>query len=105
MNQDSLDLKGAWTTFWTTVSGDYTGSAIEKVVIILGIVLIGFSVIKYFWDKRRGNAGLRGHGAVLWSLGFGALIISPNLLVPFFLNLLQIVIDIAMNLINSAASV
>ncbi|KQP01415.1 hypothetical protein [Leifsonia sp. Leaf264] len=105
MNSDSeLDLKGAWDTFWTTISGTYSGSPIETIVTCVGIGLIAFSVLKYFWDKRRGNAGIRGHSAIWWSLGFGALLTGPAATIPFVLGLLQVVIDIAMNLISSATS-
>jgi hypothetical protein len=97
----SLDLVGAWQTFWGKVGAAYTGTAIETAVTIIGIGLIAFSVAKFFWDKRRGGGGAKGMGSIGWYLLLGSLAISPNVLIPAVLGALQWVINLFLNLLGN----
>ncbi|KQO98842.1 hypothetical protein [Leifsonia sp. Leaf264] len=95
----TLDLKGAWSTFWQKVSGSYEGSAVETTVTIVGVALIAWSILKFFWDKRRGGGARQ--SPIWWTLALGGLMIGPNFLIPAILTALQLVINAAVKLLQS----
>jgi hypothetical protein len=97
MIRTDIDLVGAWSTFWSTVSGAISGP-VKTTLVVVGIGLILFTVVKFLWDKRRGNGGR--HGPIWWTLIFGAVLISPDVLLPLILGILQWVINLALKVVT-----
>lgn len=90
------DLSATWTDFWGRVSGELGG--VTQLLAFVGLVLIVGSIIKYFWDRRRGGANA---GQLLWAFGAGAILAAPDFLIPLFLN----VVDLLINAFGSAGAV
>jgi hypothetical protein len=93
----SVDLVGSWTTFWGTISSAITGP-VKTTIIVIGIGLILYTVVKYVWDKRRGGGGKT--GPVWWTLIFGGILIAPDALLPLFLSILQWAINLGLKVIS-----
>jgi len=94
-----VDLVGSWNTFWGTVSSVITGP-VKTTIIIIGVGLILFSVIKYIWDKRRGGGAKT--SPMWWTLALGGILIAPDVLLPLFLSILQWVINLGITAAQKA---
>ena len=93
----TVDLVSAWNVFWNTVSGVITGP-VQTTITVIGVGLILFSLVKYLWDKRRGNGGKT--STIWWTLGFGGVLIAPTVLVPLLLSVLQWIINLVLKVVQ-----
>ena len=93
---NSVNLVGAWNTFWATVGGVISGP-VQTTVTVIGVGLILFTIVKYLWDKRRGNGGKT--APIWWTLVFGGVLIAPQVLIPLLLGILQWVINLALKVV------
>ncbi|WP_159604617.1 hypothetical protein [Agromyces humi] len=92
-----VDLVDAWSVFWSTVSSAFDGP-LKVLLIVVGIGLIAFSLLKFVWDKRRGGSARQ--SPIWWTLGLGGLLIAPDILIPLALGILSWVINIALKVIG-----
>lgn len=90
----SVDLAGAWTTFWSSVSGSLKG--FMSTLAIVGMLLVVGSIVMYVWERRRG--GQANHSKVLWTMLIGGILAGPNIFIPGILTLA----DYVVNAIHSA---
>ena len=93
----TIDLVGPWEKFWDVVSGALP-DAVNTTIVLIGIGLILFTVIKYLWDKRRGQGGKA--SPVWWTLAFGAVLLAPDVLLPLVLSIFEIVINLFLRLVQ-----
>ncbi|MFE6966706.1 hypothetical protein ACFVAJ_16480 [Agromyces sp. NPDC057679] len=91
-----VDLTGAWSTFWSTVSSAFSGP-LKVVLIVVGVGLIAFSILKFIWDKRRGGGARQ--SPIWWTLAIGGLLIAPDVLIPVVLSILEWVINLALKIV------
>ena len=90
-------LRGAWNNARGLIEGAI-GGGILAVLAGIGILLIAYAVIKFFWDKRRGNGG---NSKQTWFLvGAGALLSAHDVLIPFVLGIIDWAIVLIMNMLN-----
>jgi hypothetical protein len=94
----ALDLVSSWTTFWDAISLGISGPVLTTITII-GVGLIVFSIVKYLWDKRRGQGGKS--STVWWTLLFGGILLAPDTLIPILLRILQWAIDLGLKVLES----
>jgi hypothetical protein len=92
----SVDLVGSWTKFWDVVSGAITGP-VQTTITVIGVGLILFSIVKFLWDKRRGQGGKA--SPIWWTLIFGGVLIAPEVLLPLLLSILQWAINLGLKVI------
>lgn len=86
---EEVNLKASWGKFW----GDFSqavGTQLLGMITMVGMLLVVGSVLKWLWDRRRGNGGgMGGANTVMWTLLLGATLAAPGLLIPLFLQLLD----------------
>lgn len=79
-------LSEAWGQAKAVINGT-VGSGFLNVLAGIGIVIILFAVIKFFWDKRRGNGA---NSKAMWFLvACGAVLAAPTILMGFFLEIVD----------------
>lgn len=96
-----LDLAGKWDEFWKAVSSDTGIGQITKVMAAIGVVLILFGFIKWAWDRRRGGGGMGNSGGVVGSVLVGGLLCAPDVLLPFLLTIVDILVNALMGVFTS----
>ena len=79
---------------WTSIDNAFNsalGSSLITFLGVIGTLLIIFSIVKYVWDRRRGNQGSHQH--ILWSLSIGAILAVPSVVMPALLTVLDAVVN------------
>jgi len=94
-----VDLAGAWDKFWNAISGDLSG--LLDVITIIGVALVIFSIISYFWRKRRGGNMMQDSNTVLWVMALGAILCAPQVIFPLVLKLFDQIINAGINILNT----
>lgn len=94
----SVSLKSGWTTFWTAVSGSL--GPVTTLMTVAGVLLVVGAIVKWMWDRRRGTQGQ--HSGLIWSMAIGAILASPDLLLPLLLGLVDAVINIVAGVFSNA---
>ncbi|KAB1646173.1 hypothetical protein F8O06_05255 [Pseudoclavibacter sp. CFCC 14310] len=103
----NINLQSKWGTFWGSVSSALSGvSGVMTMITIVGFIMIVLSLGKFLYEKRKsqGAGGIAGQQAkpIWWALALGGLLIAPEVLVPIFLGVFDILINLVINLGNSA---
>lgn len=93
-----VDLSGAWTGFWNTVTSSWTGLA--NMLTIIGLILVVFALVKWAWDRRRGG-GMQGSGALWGSLIPGAILLAPKVIIPLLLWFIDAIANLVVDIIES----
>jgi hypothetical protein len=94
---NEIDLVGSWNIFWQAISGAISGP-VKTTMIIVGVGLILFTIVKYLWDKRRGSGGRQ--SPIWWTLIFGGVLIAPDVLLPLVLSILQWAINLGLRVVQ-----
>lgn len=96
-----VNLRGNWDKIWSAVAGD---SKATLILSIIGTIIVVFSVIMWFWAKRRRNPGsMAEHGssrALIGAMGVGILFVAPGILIPLCLGIFDIVANIIIRLVK-----
>lgn len=90
MDGKTLNLSGAWDTFWRNISGGNFGQFLTLLAVI-GMLIIVAGIVKYLWDKRRGGGG--NTNALVWTIVVGAVLAAPALIIPILLAAIDIVVN------------
>lgn len=87
---ETVDLSHSWDQFWGSFR-TAVGEDLLTLITMIGMLLVVGAILKWLWDRRRGNGGggMGGANAILWTLLLGATLAAPGLLIPLFLNLLD----------------
>lgn len=99
----NIDLVSPWNSLIGTIESISGVDALLKIASLLGIFLIVASIIGYFWKRRKGGAGgmMQGFGnEITGSLIAGIILISPKVLIPLILFILQTIINIFISVFN-----
>lgn len=97
-----VDLASGWTTLWGSISSS-VGPQVHGLLTIIGVILLVFALGKYIFDKRRGGGATQGLSAVLWTLLAGALLASPDLIIPAALTILDLIINGLVHIVTDAS--
>lgn len=92
-----VNLVSSWQKFWDVVSAAIA-PPVQTTITVIGVGLILFSIVKYLWEKRRGQGGKT--GPVWWTLLFGGVLIAPEVLLPLLLSILQWAINLGLKIIQ-----
>lgn len=103
----NIDLQSKWGTFWSTLSTALGAlSGVMTMLTIFGFVIIVVSLLKFLYEKRKsqGAGGVAGQQAkpIYWALALGGVLIAPEVLIPIFLAVFDLLINLFINLGNSA---
>lgn len=91
---NAVDLSGGWTTLWGKINtGDF--ASVMTLLTIIGVALVIFSAVSWIWSKRRGGAPWSG---VLWAAIVGGILVSPNVLIPWLLQLVDLIVNAVVRL-------
>src|SRR5699024_877394 len=71
------------------------------VITIIGVALVIFSIISYFWRKRRGGNMMQDSNTVLWVMALGAILCAPQVIFPLVLKLFDQIINAGNNILNT----
>lgn len=93
-----VDLVSGWNTLWGGISSNFSG--LSKVLAVIGVAIIVFSLVSHFWQRRRGGA-MGGAGNLAVPLIIGALFAGPEVVIPLFLKLAEFVINVIIGLVSS----
>lgn len=97
---NNVDLNSGWDTLWGSIR-DSVGSTFTTAIAAIGVALLIGSLFAYLWQKRRGGGVTQGTGPVLWVAILGAALCAPDVLIPVFLTILSLIINLGVGLINA----
>jgi len=97
----SVNFASDWNNFWTSISGSLGG--LTKVLGIIGLLLVVGSVLKWFWDRRRGNVGqgFQAHSHVVYTAVLGAILAAPDFMMQWILTLVDVIVNAISSIGNS----
>jgi hypothetical protein len=93
-----VHLKDGWDSFWSAVTtgggpGLTVGLSVAGVIIVLG------AAFKYLWDRRRGNGGM--NLPLIIALIIGGACAGPGVILPLLLGILDLILNIIINIVNT----
>lgn len=104
---DKVNLSKGWSDFWKGLTGSNANiDGILSLATAIGALLVVGAILKWLWEKRRGGGGGGGGGktdGIIWALALGAVLAAPNLLIPIFLNILDVVANGVANVFKSTS--
>lgn len=92
----TVNFASDWTSIDTALNSAL-GSSLVTFLGVIGTLLIVLSVIKYFWDRRRGGAG--NHTHLMWTLVIGAILAVPSVVMPALLTILDAVVNLFLKIL------
>lgn len=92
---NSVNLVTGWQTLWTAINNAL--GPLAALLTAVGAALIVVAILGWIWERRRGGGGA-GHQKLFWTLIIGAVLASPDLLIPFFLTIADFIINAIANL-------
>src|SRR5690349_16659861 len=84
----SVDLSGAWSTFWNAVTAS-TGAQLTNVLSVLGVAVLVFAFAGFLWQRARNQGG--DGGKLMWAVAIGATLAAPGVIFPLMLTLVDVV--------------
>lgn len=88
----TVDFVSAWSNLWAPIRSAAGGQFIT-ILAMVGVALIVFSILGYFWQRRRGG-GMSGMGNLLMPLILGAILAGPDVVIPILLWCAQTVVNV-----------
>lgn len=89
-----MNLVTGWNTLWSSFTA---GTGIGTVLAVAGALIIFIFVVKWLWDKRRGQGGAP---FPTMAVILGLILAGPTVTIPAILTLFQAVMDIVINIIK-----
>lgn len=96
-----INLKGSWTTFWNAISNAAGMGGLLRLAAVIGVALVVFAVVKWAWDRRRGEKG--SFGAIWGALVIGLILSAPNVAMPIAFTLLDAIANAGIAVWNRTA--
>jgi hypothetical protein len=84
----SVDLSGAWSTFWSAVTAS-AGAQLTNVLSVLGVAVLVFAVVGYLWQRARNVGG--DSSKLVWAVAIGATLAAPGVIFPLMLTLVDVI--------------
>ena len=95
----SVNFQSGWSTVWKSVSGA-VGAQLTTLLTAIGVVLVVFAIIRWLWDRRR--SGFQGnHSGLLWTIGVGAVLAAPDVIIPLLLGLADLITNAVVGLFGN----
>jgi len=94
----NINLVNGWSTLWNAINSALGNLA--PLLTAVGAAMVVIAILGWIWERRRGGGG-QGHQKLLWTLLLGAVLASPDLLIPFFLTIADFIINAIANLAAS----
>lgn len=92
-----VDFTSGWNALWGAFKGAMPPGA-ATLLSIIGVALLVYAIIKFWWDKRKGGgmgggmgAGGGGLSSVAVALVIGTIFCAPEIIIPIFLKFCEIV--------------
>jgi vacuolar-type H+-ATPase subunit I/STV1 len=104
MGSTGTSLTAAWTSFYSSLTGNPALDALLKLAAIVGVVMVIFGIVKYLNDYRRGNGGVKKHMGLVAMIVVGATFAAPSVIVPLYLILAGLVISSLGGIVHLIAS-
>lgn len=77
-----VDLAGAWSGLYSRLTSAAEIQGLMTLVTWVGVGMVVFAIGKWAWSRRRGSAQ---SGALGWPILVGAILASPNAIIPSLL--------------------
>lgn len=103
MAAGDVDLAGSWETFMAAIEG--SAGPILKLLGVIGVLVVVLAIVKWAWDRRRGQGGFGGgqsSGAIWGALLVGALLSAPTVVIPLVLEIFDVIANAAIDVFESA---
>lgn len=84
---NNVDLVSGWNGVWSSIQST-VGTQLTGLLTAVGVLIVVFALGKWFWERRRGGGGA-GHSALMYSMAVGALLASPDLVLPVLLTIID----------------
>lgn len=97
-----VDLGGSWEQFWNAVQGQ--AGPILDLLGVIGVLMVVLAVVKWAWDRRRGQGGGYGQqsNAIWGALLIGSILSAPGIVLPIVLYMFDVIANAAIDVFNSA---
>ena len=92
MAAGSVNFSGSWTTLYNDFVSA-VGQPVMTTIALGGLAMVVVGIITWVIKKRRGGGG--DNKGLLWTIGAGALLASPAIVIPLILKL----VDLAVNFV------
>lgn len=99
----TVNLRSKWNEFWGAFKDSTGMDQIIALASFIGVGLIAWSLLKWAWDRRRGQGGGgRGGQGVMGSLVIGLVLIAPEILFPVALQIMDVIANAALKIWESS---
>jgi len=95
----TVTLVAGWTTVWSAVTSAL--GPLSALLTAIGALLVVFSIVGYIWERRRGSGN---HSKLAYTLLIGAVLASPDLLIPMFLHIADFVVNTVAGLLTKGGA-
>ena len=88
MSAGPIDLAGSWSTLWSAVESAL-GTKLTTLMAVVGTIIVVMALVKWAWDRRRGQGGGGGSQAIWGALLVGAILSAPGVILPIMLQVVD----------------
>lgn len=101
MGSGQVDFSGSWQKFWGGLASATGFQSLSTLLGIIGLLVVVFAVVMYFFQKARGGMGGMGGGGgrangsgIMWAVVAGMMLSAPNFVIPFVLGIIDILANV-----------
>lgn len=86
-----MKLVDSWNRLWGQID-----NGVGTVIAIAGVLIIAIFVLKWFWDRRKGQ----GKGFPFMAVILGLALAGPNLVIPVLLGLFEAILNFIIGVVK-----
>ncbi len=88
------NLSGNFSSAWSSITSAVPG--LPQAMGTIGVLLMAWAITKYLWQRKQGSGG--NTSMLGWTAALGALMTAPNVIIPWFLKIVDLAINAVYNL-------
>lgn len=97
-----VSFAGEWDRVWQTIEASAPG--LDGTLKFVAAIIVAWVIIRWIKDSRNGGAGQKSKSIWMPLLG-AAVLAAPGLLIPVFLTIADILVNLALGLVGGAAGI
>jgi len=88
-NANTLDFSGAWSSFWSAITGTANIKGVLTLAGVVGLLLVVGAIVTWLFQKRRGGGLAQGTSGLIITIVVGAILAGPNFAIPAILKVVD----------------